>query len=130
VAVLTSLSLIFSALGKFASIFLIFAVLPLALAAGPFDGVYRQTANADCDLVGVEGGTLEIRDNIFYGVEVECRMTRPVNVMDMDATLYRMECSGEGEVWTERAMLMQSAEGDGVIMIWNGYVFRYSRCPQ
>jgi hypothetical protein len=107
------------------------SILVPAIAAGsPYDGVYRQNANAECALVGVDGGALEIREGIFYGVEVQCRMTRPVNVVDMEATLYTMQCSGEDQSWTERAMLMKSAEDDGLIMIWNGYAFRYSRCPQ
>ncbi|SEW39319.1 hypothetical protein SAMN04488515_2583 [Cognatiyoonia koreensis] len=105
------------------------AVLPAIAAANPYDGVYKQTANAECALVGVEGGALEIKDNIFYGVETECRMTRPVNVVDMEATLYTMQCSGEGSVWTDRAMLMKPAEDpDGLIMVWDGYAFVYQAC--
>lgn len=106
----------------------IFALLPTATLAGPFDGTYRQAANAECGLIGVDGGALKIEEGIFYGVEVECRMTRPVDVLNMDATLYTMQCSGEGQVWTERAMLMKPAEDDGLIMIWNGYAFAYDRC--
>ncbi|MEY1557453.1 hypothetical protein AB3Y40_17635 [Yoonia sp. R2331] len=102
--------------------------VPGALAAGPYDGIYKQTANAECSLVGVDGGALEIREGIFYGVEVECRMTRPVNVIDMDATLYTMQCSGEDQAWTERAMMMKPAEGDGIIMLWDGYAFAYEAC--
>lgn len=99
--------------------------------AGPFDGVYRQAQNADCGLIGAEGGSLEIRDGIFYGVGMECRMTRPVDVIDMDAVLYTMQCAGEDEVWSERALLMNRAEGDGIIMLWDGYAFVYDRCePQ
>lgn len=101
---------------------------PMMAAAGPYDGVYKQTANAECSLIGVDGGALEISQGIFHGVEVECRMTRPVNVVDMDATLYTMQCSGEGQNWTERAMLMKPADGPGLIMVWNGYAFRYARC--
>jgi len=103
-------------------------LLPTLLAAGPFDGVYKQTANAECGLVGVDGGSLKIENNIFYGVEVECRMTSPVDIVDMDATLYEMQCSGEGETWTERAMLMPDAEKTGLYMVWSGYAFRYQRC--
>lgn len=104
------------------------AALPLTALAGPYDGVYRQAANADCGLVGVDGGALKIEGGIFYGVEMQCRMSRPVDVVNMDATLYTMDCSGEGQSWTERAMLLNAAEG-GIYMIWNGYVFRYLRCP-
>ncbi|MDR9426869.1 MAG: hypothetical protein RI538_01405 [Salibaculum sp.] len=104
------------------------AALPGVVLATPYDGTYRQNANADCGLVGVDGGALRIAEGIFYGVESECRMSRPVNVVNMDATLYTMECSGEGARWTERAMVMNAAEGDGIIMVWDGYAFRYDRC--
>lgn len=96
--------------------------------AGPFDGVYKQTANSECTLVGVDGGSLKIEESIFYGVEVECRMARPVDINDMNATIYHMECSGEGSTWTERAIMMDDAEGTGIYMIWDGYAFRYERC--
>ena len=103
-------------------------ILPVALAADPYDGVYKQAANAECSLVGVDGGSLKIENGIFYGVEVECRMTSPVSVNDMDATLYTMQCSGGDQIWTERAMLMLNKQADGIIMVWNGYAFVYDRC--
>lgn len=106
----------------------VLALLPVAVAAGPFDGVYRQAANADCANIGVDGGALRIEEGIFYGVDVECRMTQPVDVLQMNATLYTMQCTGDDSIWSERAMLMDSAETDGIIMIWNGYVFAYERC--
>lgn len=101
---------------------------PISLAAAPYDGVYKQSANAECDLIGADGGSLQIKDGIFYGVDVECRMSKPVNVVDMDATLFTMQCSGEDQFWTERAMVMNAAEDDGIVMVWNGYAFRYKRC--
>jgi hypothetical protein len=52
-----------------------------------------------------------------------------VNVIDMDATLYNMQCSGEGQYWDERAMMMKARDSTDLIMIWDGYAFRYSRCP-
>ena len=102
--------------------------LPSVAHGGPYDGVFRQAANAECALIGVDGGALRIEDDIFYGVEVECRMTKPVSVNDMDATLYTMQCSGDDQNWTERAMLMLNKEADGIIMVWNGYAFVYDRC--
>jgi hypothetical protein len=107
------------------------AIAPVMAFATPYDGTYRQNDNAECALVGVDGGALRLEDGIFYGVEMECRMTRPVSVVNMDATLYTMACSGNDEIWTERAMVMKDAESDGgIIMVWNGYAFRYARCPE
>lgn len=105
-------------------------LIPAALQADAFDGVYKQTAHSECSLVGADGGSLKIEESIFYGVEVECRMARPVDINDMDATIFHMECSAEGETWTERAIMMNDAEGTGIYMIWNGYAFRYERCEE
>lgn len=96
-------------------------------AAGPFDGIWRASPTDDCTRIGKEGGALEIEDNLFTGVESECRMTAPVNVRDMDAVLYDMECEGGGAEWTDRAMFMNAADG-GLIMVWNGYAFKYAAC--
>lgn len=105
------------------------ALLPAMAAATPYDGTYKQTVNSDCGLVGVDGGALRIEGDIFFGVEMQCRMTRPVEVSLMDATLYTMECSGEGQAWTERAMVMKAAgESGDIIMVWNGFAFQYARC--
>ncbi|WP_342077984.1 hypothetical protein [Yoonia sp. SS1-5] len=102
--------------------------MPAASIAGPYDGVYKQTANAECALVGADGGSIKIEEGIFYGVELECRLTLPVDINNMDATIYTMECSGEDQTWTERAILMNDASEDGLFMMWDGYVFRYDRC--
>lgn len=104
------------------------ALSPVLAFADTYDGVYRQTDNAECSLVGVDGGSLKIAENIFYGVEVECLMRNPVDIDEMDATLYEMQCSGEGSTWTERAMFMHDADDTGLYMIWDGYAFRYDRC--
>jgi len=106
----------------------------LAGSAGPcfaaddtFDGVYRQGPASACILLGVDGGALKIEDGVFYGVEMQCQMQNPVDVRDMDAVLYDMECSGEGTTWQARALFMRAAD-EGLIMVWNGYAFKYDRC--
>lgn len=103
---------------------------PSLAAALPWDGTYRLSEDADCDRVGEEGGALRIAEGVLTGVESSCRMTEPVDVLDLDATLYTLQCEGEGETWTERAMLMKAAEGDGIFILWRGYAFRYDRCEE
>ena len=110
--------------------FLFGCLLPTAVLAGPYDGVYRQTANAECALIGADGGSVRIASDIFYGVQTQCLMTRPVDVNGMNATLYTMECTAQDEQWTERAMFMTTPDRNGLYMIWDGYVFVYSRCPE
>jgi hypothetical protein len=99
------------------------ALLPLVLAlpavAGPFDGVYRPdqpwAEGWDCKSVGSDGGALAVRDGVFYGVENACQLTNPVEVNGMSAVLYYAECSGEGETYAKRMMLMRLPEGLAVI---------------
>lgn len=98
-------------------------------AALPWDGTYLLSEEGDCAQVGEEGGALRIEEGVLTGVDSSCRMTDPVDVLDLDATLYVMECEGEGQSWTERAMLMRPAEDDGIFLLWRGYAFRYARCP-
>ena len=107
---------------------LLFVSLGGTAVAGPFDGLYRQTAETDCTQVGGENGALRIEGGIFYGAELECRMSNPVNVIDMEAKLYTMQCSNEETAWTERAMVLEAAEGRGIIMVWDGYAFQYDAC--
>lgn len=98
-------------------------------ASDRFDGVYKQTAVGDCTRVGEDGGALKIEKGVFYGVNTSCRMSNPVDVRDMNAFLYDMECDVEESVWTERALLMAAPDG-GLIMVWNGYAFKYNRCTE
>ena len=98
-------------------------------AATPYDGLYRTSLDADCSRVGVEGGALRIEDGLFEGIGSECRMLLPVDVVDMDATLYTMECSSGDTSWSERAMLMKAADEGGLIFLLNGYAFHYALCP-
>jgi hypothetical protein len=111
------------------SLVLAAALAPSLAAALPWDGTYRLSEEADCDKVGEEGGALRIGEGVLEGVESTCRMTEPVDVLDLDATLYVLQCEGEGQSWAERAMLMKAAEGDAIFIAWRGYVFRYDRCP-
>lgn len=99
----------------------------LAQDAG-FDGLWRAAPTTDCSVVGGDGGAVSIAGGVFQGALTQCRMTQPVNVRDMDAQLFDMVCAGEGESFTERALLMRAADG-GLILLWDGYAFKYDPCP-
>lgn len=97
-------------------------------AAAEFEGIYKQAADSDCSLVGVDGGALQISGSTFHGVDSTCEMTEPVNVNEMKAVLYTMQCTGQRGDWSARAMLVHAADG-GIIMVWDGYAFKYDACP-
>ncbi|PRY86392.1 hypothetical protein [Donghicola tyrosinivorans] len=109
--------------------YLAFVASVAASQVNAFDGLYKQSANADCSLVGVDGGALKIEGAQFIGVENKCEMTLPVDVNEMDARLYTMQCEGANGPWSARAMLVHAADG-GLIMVWDGYAFKYDRCPE
>ena len=100
-------------------------------AAQSFDGLYRPAtewgATWDCRTVGADGGAIAIGEGVLRGVETYCRLTAPVAVRGMSAVLYDMVCAGEGEEYTERAMLMTTPEG--VAIITDGFLSEYQRCP-
>lgn len=110
-------------------------VLAAVVAAGPaaaderWDGLYRIEPEADCDRVGEDGGAIQIEGDTFTGVDSSCEMTDPVDVRGLDAQLFTMVCEGEGTAWEERMMAMTAAEGDAVYLLWDGFAFRYERCP-
>lgn len=97
--------------------------------AETFDGLYSQGQGAIC--APLEGGseTVRIEKGVFHGIETECRMENPVDVRDMNAVLYDMQCRGDETAWSARALFMAAADG-GLIMVWDGYAFKYDPCPE
>jgi hypothetical protein len=80
-----------------------------------FDGSYAFGAPADGCIVGkgdVQGAAFQIQDGLFIGLESSCRLTNRTAIRDMpSAALFDLECSGEGEVWTERLFLLKQPDG-------------------
>ncbi len=119
---------------SFARTVLFLTLAPGMALAGPWDGAYRQGSDTDCTRFGVEGGAIRIQDNTFYGNEAICHMRQPVEVRNMNATLYDMYCEGylgeDGlppEPWEARMMMMRGPD-EGLYMIWDGYAFQFERC--
>jgi hypothetical protein len=100
-----------------------------AAAQTDFTGRYRLTEQADCAAPLGAPGFLRVEGDVLEGGATSCRMTNPVPVRAMRATLYDMLCSGDDATWAERAMLMRGAEGD-LILVWDGYAFAYPACPK
>lgn len=106
--------------------------LTLALMAGgasaqsPYDGTWTYLDASSCRpgsdaVVRVTGS--EIR---YY--ESLCRLSNPVPVRDMGATLYDADCAGEGETWQHRLMLMRTEEGQ-LLHLTPGRAQLLNACP-
>ena len=104
------------------------ALVPFAALADGFDGIYRPEGLGgwDCRSIGSDGGALAVRDGVFYGVESACQLTNPVAVNGMSAVLFDAECSGEGESYAKRMMLMRVP--DGLVVIEDGFVSLLRSC--
>ncbi len=107
----------------------------LALTAGTgfaqqslFDGDWATGDPAQCEVqADATNMAWRIQDGTIWGVESLCRMTNPVGVRDMNAMLYDLECTGEGQVWGGRALLMIDADGQ-LVFIRDGFASILPRC--
>ena len=108
-----------------------FAAFP-ALAESPYDGLYVATGvegwTCEPGEVGMEFGALAIEDGVLKGLENTCQLTNPTQVRGMVATLYDANCTGEGETYSYRLMLMKS--DNGVYVIDDGYVAEWTLCER
>jgi len=106
-----------------------FSILPHVASAGEYDGLYRPAdyTGWDCKSVGMDGGAMQIKDGRFYGVESVCDLTKPTLVRDMNATLFDLICTAEGEEYSERILIAHSE--DGVLTVRkNGLATQLTRC--
>ena len=101
--------------------------------AASLDGMYTNGTDPDSslscnpDYLSEHGGTLAIKDGFLYGLESACELTKPTNVRGMDAVLYEAVCSGEGEQYSYRVMIMPHETG--VYLASDGYVAEWQNCP-
>jgi hypothetical protein len=110
------------------------ALLALALFTTPavsqsYDGQY-QIGQCTPD---VSDSQMSISGDQIRFWESSCTLTNPVPVRDMaGATLFDAVCSGEGENWTYRLMLMPgtsfASPQTDLIMLREGSVVLYQRC--
>lgn len=105
---------------------------PLAAQDYDFGGLYRPVGEAfegwACteETIGQDGGALAVKDGTFFGLESACELTNPVNIRDMNARLFDAVCTGEGESYSYRLMLMKK-EG-GLIFAQDGFAFELVSC--
>lgn len=100
-----------------------------ALAAGTYDGIYQPAGMSwSCKRadIGMDGGAMAVQNGSFYRIESVCKMTNPVTVRGMNATLFDAVCTGEGESYSFRMMLMKT--GDGLVFVEDGYATTLRRC--
>jgi hypothetical protein len=67
----------------------------------PLQGKYIPLPTWSCEVTGGEGGAMEIRGNVFYGVENACTMKNGRPVGQHGAAIFDVTCEGEGETWQD-----------------------------
>jgi hypothetical protein len=93
--------------------------------AAPADGVYDSF---DC-AVRVSDQRVTLQGNRMSYYETSCLLTDAQSVEGWgDATLFWAECSGKGQEWRERTLLMTRMGGD-LIVVGDGWSGHYAPCP-
>lgn len=111
-----------------------YALFALALLATPalaqgYDGQYQI---GQCT-PGVSDSQMTISGDQIRFWESSCSLTNPVPVRDMaGATLFDAVCSGEGENWTYRLLMMPGTSFEApytdLILLRVGSVVLYQKC--
>lgn len=104
-------------------------VLALSLAA---PAALAQTHDGDYALDGACGamsdGRLTVSDGEIVFWESACALQPLSPIPELgNAVIYDITCTGEGESWTDRIVLMNES-GGGLIMLRPGFVAEYARC--
>ena len=110
-----------------------FLILMLAGSAATaqttaFDGDWAMGDPAAC-VVGTDNANLALRiqNGALNFYESACALTNPTAVRGMEATLFDLQCNGEGETWSYRALFMIDHQ-DALIFVQNGSVQILPRC--
>ncbi len=102
----------------------------LALPAGAqvYTGAYALAELGAQACAPNSDARIEVQSDRILYYESMCLLLDPQPLQGMGgAVLYRLQCTGEGETWTDAAILMQ-AEGGGLYSIRAGRVFEYQPC--
>jgi hypothetical protein len=100
--------------------FLSTAAAPDTRLVGAFDSISCAEAYTD--------SRAQFSNNLIEFHEASCSLTNPVLVRGMtDAVLFDANCSGEGEQWTIRLMIMPGYGGNAIV-VQSGQTTTYKRC--
>lgn len=93
-----------------------------------FDGAWTLGDPTRC-VFGLDDPNLfmRIENGLLRGYESICRLTDATPIRGMSAVLFDAACEGEGDVWTQRVLLMRE-DPDQLIELRDGYALRYRRC--
>jgi hypothetical protein len=90
------------------------------LRDGTYDGFDCAAPMSDQRIV--------LRGDVIDFYESSCRLSNPVHVREMDgAVLFDAACTGEGERWESRYLLMHARDG-GLIVVGSRWAERHARC--
>ncbi|MBF9032326.1 hypothetical protein HKCCE3408_18150 [Rhodobacterales bacterium HKCCE3408] len=110
------------------------AALAALLAAAPAaadvpPGRYDADPGTDIACTQYSNGAVDVTPDSLGYYESSCSLSDPVDVRGMDgATLYDAQCTGEGQSWTTRVMLMPGLEEDSIVIVLPGYATTYGLC--
>ncbi|WP_296644725.1 hypothetical protein [Roseinatronobacter sp.] len=117
--------------GIVASITILHASVSVA-SVERFDGdySYSETPPNKCVITGadVENAGFRISGGTYFGIELTCQLTNPVNIRGMNAILFDLQCQGEGMEWEERILLQILRDGR-LLKAYENWASIHHPCP-
>lgn len=107
------------------SLLLICGAVPAA--AQVFTGRYLPVDAPISEFTQPSDRALEVRETELQYWESTCQLLDGQLLPGLDgAVLYQLQCTGEGETWSDAAILMPTDAG--MYTIRSGFVLEYRRC--
>lgn len=82
----------------------------------------------DCVTLGMDGGAVGIQGATLHGVENACTLENAFPIPGMDAMMFDLTCTGEGQTYDGGKVILVPTE-TGLGLVRDGFVNTWQRCP-
>ena len=113
---------------KFTSLLLAISGLATSATAqsSVLDGAWAMNPDS-CNVTNTDLVPMRISGTTIFGYESRCELTNPVNIRGMSGQLFDLVCSGEGEEWTTRGLILLNQDGT-LVYSHDGWTSILHRC--
>jgi len=82
----------------------------------------------DCTTLGMDGGAVGVQGTTLHGVENACNLENAFPIPGMDAMMFDLTCTGEGQTYDGGKVILVPTE-TGLGLVRDGFVNTWQLCP-